>query len=69
MFAESQNKLQTVDWNKLLLLWTLANEDTNSRSLQCLQWRELTVLVYVTLKWSQTEQWQQVQEIAISIAL
>ena len=31
------NKLQTYDWNVLSLLRTLANEDTNSRSLQCPQ--------------------------------
>ena len=31
----SKNKLQTFDWNKLPVLQTLANEDTNLRSLQC----------------------------------
>ena len=31
-----KNKLQTFDLNKLPLLRTLANEDTNLRSLQCL---------------------------------
>ena len=30
-----KNKLQTFDLNKLPLLRTLANEDTNLRSLQC----------------------------------
>ena len=33
--GHSENKLQMFDWNKLPLLRTLANEDTNSRSLQC----------------------------------
>lgn len=33
MFAKSQDKLQTFDWNKLPLLWTLTNEDTNWKSL------------------------------------
>ena len=30
-----KNKLQTFDLNKLPLLQTVANEDTNLRSLQC----------------------------------
>ena len=32
----SRDKLQTFEWNKLPLLRTLAKEDTNLRSLQCL---------------------------------
>ena len=30
-----KNKLQTFDWNKLPLIRTLADEDTNLRSIQC----------------------------------
>ena len=32
------------DWNKLSLLWTLGNEDTNLRSLQCPLEGELTLI-------------------------
>ena len=32
--SQAKNKLLKFDWNKLPLLWTLANKDTNSRSLQ-----------------------------------
>ena len=46
--AKSQAKInyniQTFDWNERPLLRTLANEDTNSRSRQCLLKKELTVL-------------------------
>ena len=37
------NKLQTFDWNKLPQVPSLANEDTDPRSLQCPLFRELTV--------------------------
>ena len=33
-YTPGKNKLHTIDWNKLPLLQTLANEDTDTRSLQ-----------------------------------
>ena len=37
------------DLNKLPLLQTVGNEDTNLRPVQCLQLRELTVIIITTL--------------------
>ena len=35
ILGKNKQTLQMFDWNKLPLLGTLTNEDTNSRSLQC----------------------------------
>ena len=45
-----KSKLQMFDRNKLLLLRTLANEDTNSRSPQCPLYRKLTVPLWILLR-------------------
>ena len=42
--SRAKTNYRRLTWNKLPLLQTLVNEDTNWRSLQCPLWREMTVV-------------------------
>lgn len=41
MWIPGENNLQMIEWNLFLLLWTLDNDETDSRSLHCPLLREL----------------------------
>ena len=41
MWIPGENNLQMIEWNLFLLLWTLDNDETDSKSLHCYLLREL----------------------------